>query len=80
MLIATIADFRKDIKRYLDSVTKNFKTLIINRRKDSGMFIISLEEDNSLTKRSINYLPGLMNKDLMLPLKIFQRANYFRRT
>lgn len=31
MLIASVSDFRKDIKRYLDKVSKNFETLIINR-------------------------------------------------
>ena len=49
MITTTISDFRKDIKRYLDSVTKNFETLIINRGKDKGVVIISLEEYNSLT-------------------------------
>ena len=48
MLTATISDFRKDIKRYLDRVTENFETLIINRGKDSGVVIISLDEYNSL--------------------------------
>jgi antitoxin YefM len=32
----------------LDEVTKSFETLIINRGKDSGVVIISLEEYNSL--------------------------------
>ncbi len=49
MLTATISDFRKNIKKYLDSVTENFETLIINRGKDSGVVVISLEEYNSLT-------------------------------
>ncbi len=49
MLTTTISDFRKDIKRYLDRVTENFETLIINRGKDSGVVIISLEEYNSLS-------------------------------
>ena len=48
MLTTTISDFRKDIKRYLDQVTENFETLIINRGKDSGVVIISLDEYNSL--------------------------------
>ena len=48
MLTTTISDFRKNIKKYLDSVTKNFETLIINRGKDNGVVIISLEEYNSL--------------------------------
>ena len=44
-----ISDFRRDIKRYLDKVTENFETLIINRGKDSGVVIMSLEEYNSLS-------------------------------
>ena len=48
MLTTTLTDFRKDIKRYLDRVTDNFETLIINRGKDRGIVVISLEEYNSL--------------------------------
>jgi len=48
MLTTTITDFRKDIRKYLDKVTNNFETLIINRGKDSGVVVISLDEYNSL--------------------------------
>lgn len=48
MLIATVSDFRKDIKTYLDKVAKNFETLIINRGKDAGIVVMSLDEYNSL--------------------------------
>lgn len=48
MLTTSISDFRKDIKRYLDKVTRNFETLIINRGKDNGIVIMSLAEYNSL--------------------------------
>jgi len=48
MLTTTISDFRKDIKKYLDKVTDNFETLIINRGKDNGIVIMSLAEYNSL--------------------------------
>ena len=48
MVVASISDFRKDIKSYLDRVSKNFETLIINRGKDSGIVVISLQEYNSL--------------------------------
>lgn len=48
MLTTTISDFRKNIKKYLDRVTENFETLIINRGKDNGVVIISLDEYNSL--------------------------------
>lgn len=49
MLTTTISDFRKDIKKYLDDVTRNFETLIIHRGKDAGVVIISIDEYNSLT-------------------------------
>ncbi len=48
MLVTSISDFRKDIKRYFDRVTQNFETLIINRGKDNGVVIMSLAEYNSL--------------------------------
>ena len=48
MMTTTLSDFRKDIKHYLDKVTQSLETLIINRGKDTGVVIISLEEYNSL--------------------------------
>jgi|WetSurMetagenome_2_1015567.scaffolds.fasta_scaffold256498_2 antitoxin YefM len=48
MVTTTISDFRKDIKKYLDDVSENFETLIINRGKDNGVVVISLSEYNSL--------------------------------
>ena len=48
MLTTSISDFRKNIKRYLDNIVENFETLIINRGKDNGVVIMSLEEYNSL--------------------------------
>lgn len=48
MLTTTLSDFRNNIKKYLDRVSDDFETLIINRGKDSGVVIISLEEYNSL--------------------------------
>ena len=48
MLTTTLSDFRKDTKRYFDSVTQNFETLIINRGKNNGIVIMSLAEYNSL--------------------------------
>lgn len=31
MIVTSVSDFRKDMKSYLDRVSKNFETLIINR-------------------------------------------------
>ena len=48
MLTTSISDFRKDIKRYFDQVTDNSETMIINRGKEKGVVIMSLNEYNSL--------------------------------
>lgn len=48
MITTTISEFRKRIKHYLDDVTRNFETLIINRGKDNGVVVMSLEEYNAL--------------------------------
>ena len=48
MVVANISDFRKYIKSYFGRVSINFETLIINRGKDSGIVIMSLDEYNSL--------------------------------
>ena len=61
MLTTTISEFRKDIKRYLDNVTRNCETLIINRGKDTGVVIMSLEEYNSL-KATYHELSSQVNE------------------
>ncbi|MGM0580434.1 MAG: type II toxin-antitoxin system Phd/YefM family antitoxin [Bacteroidota bacterium] len=48
MLTTTLSDFRNNIKKYFDSVTDNFETLIINRGRNSGIVIMSLDEYNSM--------------------------------
>ena len=61
MLTTTISEFRKDIKRYLDYVTRNFEILIINRGKDTGVVIMSLDEYNSL-KATYHELSSRVNE------------------
>lgn len=48
MITTNISDFRKDIKEYLDQVTDNFETLVINRGKQAGVVVVSLDEYNAL--------------------------------
>lgn len=52
MLTASVSDFRKDIKHYITQVAESFETLIINRGKNSGVVVMSLEEYNSLMATS----------------------------
>lgn len=64
MVITNVSDFRKDIKSYLDRVSKNFETLIINRGKDEGIVVMSLEEYNSLM--ATNHELSSRNNELRL--------------
>lgn len=73
MLITTVSDFRKDIKSYLDKVVKNFETLIINRGKDSGIVVMSLQEYNSLM--ATNHELSSRNNELRLDSAIDKLKN-----
>lgn len=48
MNTTTLSAFRKDLKHYIDNVIDNVETLVINRGKDSGVVVMSLQEYNSL--------------------------------
>jgi antitoxin YefM len=48
MLIASISDFRKDIRKYLDKVCGDFETLLINRGNNQAVVVLSLEEYNAI--------------------------------
>ena len=79
MLTTTISDFRKDIKKYLDNVTKNFETLIINRGKDNGVVIISLDEYNSLRATQHELSSKSNEKRLDSAIEKFQKGNSFQK-
>ena len=79
MLTTTISDFRKDIKRYLDTVTKNFETLIINRGKDSGVVIISLDEYNSLRATQYELSSKINEKRLDSAIDKLQSGSSFQK-
>ncbi len=77
MLTTTISDFRKDIKRYLDKVTENFETLIINRGKDSGIVIMSLTEYNSLSATHHELVSKKNEKRLDSAIEKLRRGDSF---
>ena len=79
MLTATISDFRKDIKRYLDRVTENFETLIINRGKDTGVVIMSLDEYNSLSATNHELSSRTNEKRLDSAIEKFKNGSSFQK-
>jgi antitoxin YefM len=79
MLTTSISDFRKDIKKYLDQVTQNFETLIINRGKDSGVVILSLDEFNALTTTQHELSSSTNEKRLDSAIQKFKKGNSFEK-
>ena len=79
MLTTTISDFRKDIKKYLDNVTTNFETLIINRGKDNGVVIISLQEYNSLHATQHELSSKTNEKRLDSAIDKFKKGSSFQK-
>jgi antitoxin YefM len=77
MIAANISEFRKDIKSYLDKVSKNFETLIINRGKDSGIVIISLEEYNALMATNYELSSRANEKRLDSAIEKLRKSNSF---
>jgi len=79
MITATISDFRKDIKRYLNRVTNNFETLIINRGKNSGVVVISLEEYNALYTTQHELSSSRNEKRLDSAISKFKKGKSFEK-
>jgi antitoxin YefM len=48
MIAANYSEFRKDLKKYLDSVEDDNETLVIKRKSGKGTVLISLSEYNAI--------------------------------
>ena len=79
MLTTTISDFRKNIKKYLDRVTENFETLIINRGKDNGVVTISLDEYNSLYATQHELSSKINEQRLDSAIEKFKKGESFQK-
>jgi len=77
MVVTNISEFRKDIKSYFDKVAKNFETLIINRGKDSGIVVISLEEYNSLMATNYELSSRVNEKRLDSAIEKLKKGSSF---
>ena len=77
MITTTISDFRKDIKKYLDEVSDNFETLIINRGKGNGVVVISLNEYNSIRATQHELSSKINEKRLDSAIKKAKKVKIF---
>ena len=54
MLAVNYSTIRKKLKDYCDKVTNEFETVIVSRKDEKNVVIISLEEYNTIIKASKN--------------------------
>ena len=78
-MTTSISNFRKDIKKYLDNVSENFETLIINRGKDNGVVVISLDEYNSMKTTQHELSSKANEKRLDSAIEKIKKGKSFRK-
>ena len=64
MKVVNYTDLRLNLKKLMDSVVDNFEEIIIKRKDQKDVVMISLEEYNSLVET--NYLMSGKNRDVLL--------------
>ena len=64
MKVINFTDLRVNLKHWLDSVVDDMEEIIIKRKDQKDLVIISLEEYNSLVET--NYLLSGKNRDVLL--------------
>ena len=67
------------MKKYLDLVTKDFETLIINRGKNRGVVIISIEEYNSLRATEHELSSKANERRLDSSIEKFEKGDFFEK-
>ncbi len=54
MLAVNYSTIRNNLKEYCDKVTDNYETVIVTRKDEKNVVIISLEEYNAIMKAARN--------------------------
>jgi antitoxin YefM len=64
MKVINYTDLRLNLKKWMDSVTDDSEEIIVKRKDNKDLVLISLEEYNSLNET--NYLLSGKNRDILL--------------
>jgi len=64
MKVINFADFRLDLKKWLDKTVDDFQQIIVKRKSGKDVVLISLEEYNSL--KETNFLLSGSNRNKIL--------------
>jgi antitoxin YefM len=79
MIITTLSDFKKETKAYIDKVTEDFETILINRGKDKGVVMISIDEYNALMTTAVELSEPLNQRRLFESKAAFDRGEGFEK-
>jgi len=64
MRVVNYTDLRLNLKKWLDTVVNDVEEIIIKRKNNKDLVLISLEEYNSL--KETNYLLSGKNRDVLM--------------
>jgi antitoxin YefM len=64
MKVINYTDLRLNLKKWMDSVTDDSEEIIVKRKDNKDLVLISLEEYNSLNET--NYLLSGKNREILL--------------
>jgi antitoxin YefM len=64
MKVINYTDLRLNLKKWMDSVTDDMEEIIVKRKDNKDLVLISLEEYNALNET--NYLLSGKNRDVLL--------------
>ncbi|WP_296684518.1 type II toxin-antitoxin system prevent-host-death family antitoxin [Flavobacterium sp.] len=64
MKVINYTDLRLNLKKWMDSVTEDMEEIIVKRKDNKDLVLISLEEYNALNET--NYLLSGKNRDILL--------------
>ena len=79
MQTAKISEFRKDLKKYLNIVTDDHETVIINRGDKKAAVVMSLDEYNSLTETSYLFSTEANRQHLLRSIQQLKEGKIIRK-
>ncbi|MEK9750176.1 MAG: type II toxin-antitoxin system Phd/YefM family antitoxin [Flavobacteriaceae bacterium] len=79
IIITTLSDFKKETKTYIEKVTEDFETILINRGKDKGVVLIAIDEYNALMTTTAELSEPLNQRRLFESKAAFDRREGFEK-
>ena len=79
MISTTLSAFKKHSKDYLEKVTEDFDTILINTGKDKGLVMLSIDEYQALMTTQAELSEPLNQRRLFESKAAFDRGEGFEK-